>query len=956
MVAKSFSRASFRPGLKWLPLALLGAGVLAQPVAAQAPVRAFDGADSAHAVRTGRVVGRVADEETGAGLVGAQVVVQGLGLGTLTGEDGRFILAAVPAGTHVFSVSMLGYADGSTPVAVRAGQTTVVSIELKSEIIEIQALTVEGERREGSRVALQRERRESALVTDAIGQEQIARSPDGDAAAVASRAPGVSVVGGKYVYVRGLGERYGSATLNGAALASPEPDRKAVPLDMIPASFLESVVTAKTYSPEMPGDYAGGLVQLRTRSSPGSGLFRLSASTGFDTRTSLEPGLGYAGGDLDLLGFDDGTRALPDAVPRDARLRPSELAPADLEQIGEAFGGSWQPRSVDMPVNRSLGLALGDEYLLGRDERPLSFLLSASWANNFDWRGEETERVFSSSLLEEPEVDYRGRTGTESVDLGGMLQVTFEPAPEHELSLNTVFNRTTDDQARTLQGYNLDANTALRNYRLQYVSQSLLSTQLRGRHEIDLADATVEWRADVRGAARYEPNTRETVYLQAPDGRFLFENFIQSGSVFHQDLSELGWGGALDLTLPFDFAGEDAALRVGGTADVRERDVYTRRFRFIDTDLTETRRELSPDELFSPENIGPDGFEVQEATFAGDNYDARQATYAGYGMVDLELLPRLSASFGGRVEWSDQRVDPVSTFDASVARVGAAGLDNVDVLPALNLTWGVTDAMNLRLGASRTLARPQFRELAPFAYADYAGGYLVRGNPILERARVRNLDVRWEWFPTYEATVAVSGFHKSFDDPIEVLVFQQGAEFAKSWVNAGSAENYGAELELSSSLRPLWSALDDFSFNGNLTLVRSSVSIDEPVEMMMPDVGTLAFDLEDDERPLQGQSPYVVNVGLSYTHPTAGTSASMLFNRFGRRIESVGLQPLPDVYEEARNSLDLVVRQPLGDWSLRFAAERLLGSDVEFTQGGDLLRGYELGRVFSLSVSWGGAD
>jgi outer membrane receptor for ferrienterochelin and colicin len=262
------------------------------------------------------------------------------------------------------------------------------------------------------------------------------------------------------------------------------------------------------------------------------------------------------------------------------------------------------------------------------------------------------------------------------------------------------------------------------------------------------------------------------------------------------------------------------------------------------------------------------------------------------------------------------------------------------------------EGMNLRGSVSRTLARAQLRELAPFSFADYAGGYLVVGNPELGRTRISNYDLRWEWFASPEAVVSLGGFYKKFDDPIETFVLPS-TEPLKTWANADGAENYGVELELRSDLGFVTRALTDVSFNGNVTVVRSDVANSGHIRVFVPGTGPRDLAVVARNRPLQGQSPYVANLSLTWA-PLGGASASVLFNRFGRRIDGVGSQTTPDIYEEARSQLDAVVEWPIRDgWSAKLSASRLLGNEVEFTQGGGTLRSYDMGRSVSFSLSWG---
>lgn len=913
------------------------------------------GAASAQLPRDGRIMGRVLSAETGEPLSGVAVSVEGTGLGALSDVTGRYIVTKVPVGAHVVQAQNIGYATKRvTDVVITGGQVTSLDITLTPEAVALEALTVTAEAERGSSSSLLSQRQRSAGVVDAIGAEQIASSPDGDAAAALRRVPGMSVVDGKYVYVRGLGERYGATTLNGAPMPSPEADRKVVPLDIVPSSLLESVVTAKTYLPNQPGDYAGGLVQIQTRRFPTFRTVKFSATGGYTSNATFgEAMLSPASGSYDFFGFDDGTRGLPSMVPANQRLDRSTFSQAQLQAMGQEFGdGIWGPVAQDVPLNSSFGLSLGDEFRVGG--RSLGFLAAGTLSNDYTAASDVVERVFSAAGGAAPEVDYTGTTGTHAVSLGGLTTLTYQLAPEHQVTAEAVYNRLTSEEARRLEGFNIDSNTNQLSTRLRYLAQTVLTGQLRGTHHLDaVAGAQVEWRAGVSRADRYEPNTREVLYRET-DGTYYWDNFIQSGSNFFQEMTERGANGGLDVALPFRFRSAPAKLSLGGSLDLRTRDTYTRRFRFVPTNgsISDDVRVLGPNELFARENIGPSGFEIREATFNTDNYDAEQSIYAGYAMLDLELLPRLRVVAGARYETTSQEVTPFDLFDAARTPIDAAVLEASDILPALNLTYAVTDGMNLRLGASRTLARPQFRELAPFSFADYAGGYLTIGNPALDRTRITNLDARWEWFFRPGALLAVSGFYKQFEDPIETLVLPS-TELIKTWVNAPEATNYGVELEARTDLGVLADALVDVSLNANLTLVASDVSTGRGTQVWLPGEGTTRLQMLEKDRALQGQSPYVVNLGASYAKADLGLTASVLFNRFGRRIDSVGAQELEDIYEEGRNQLDVTVEQRLARGvALKLSAARLLGNEVEFTQFGDLIRGYDLGRTLSLSVSW----
>ena len=923
---------------------------LAAPVglAAQGP----NGAEA------GRIVGHVFSTQTGDALASVQVFIVGTGIGTLTSPDGRFVLRDVPNGTHSVQTEMIGYGSKIVSnVVVSDGDRALVDISLDPEAIELEGLTISVEAERGNTAALLGERRRAAVVVDAIGQDQISRSPDGDAGAVLKRVPGVSLVDGKYAFVRGLGERYSATTLNGTRLASPVPDKKVIPLDVIPAGMLESIVTAKTFSPDQPGDYAGGLVQMRTKDFPTSRIFSISATSGWNSVTTFKDGLGYRGGSLDFLGLDDGSRDLPSAIPLHGPVRYSRdgLSRDDLASIGRSFGGDWGPSLVNLSPNQSLSASFGDELdLFGRS---LGVLGSLSQSREYSRQADLVERIFASGGAGDPEVDYSGDFTTASASIGGLLNLSYELAQAHKIRANLIYNRLAEDESRSLEGYNLDSGTDQLNTRIRYVSQTLTNAQLEGTHVLQgLGGSSVKWRTTYTRAERYEPNTREVLY-RAFDGTYLFDDFVQSGSVFHQNMVDDGLSGGADMEVPLQLRSLPASLRMGVNTDRRSRDNFARRFRFRPRrggDISSAVRALPPNELFATQHISPTGFEVQEATFRADNYDAEETVDAAYLMMDAEILPRLRFVGGVRTEHTRQTVTPLDLFPVSgLDPVEGADVSKTQWLPAINFTYEVSDATNVRASVSQTLARPQLRELAPFSFADYAGGYLVVGNPELTVSRIRNFDLRWEWFFQPGSLIAISGFYKQFQNPIEALTFPS-TELIRSWVNAPEANNYGTEIELRTGLGILSESLENFSLNTNLTLVNSTVGTGGSARIYLQGSGATDLDIVDRDRALQGQSPYVVNFSLAYASRSEDTRASVFFNRFGRRIDAIGGQATPDIYEEARGTMDAVFEQRLpGDFSMKLSVTRLLGSVVESTQGDGTVRQYDTGRNVSLSLRWG---
>jgi TonB-dependent receptor len=432
------------------------------------------------------------------------------------------------------------------------------------------------------------------------------------------------------------------------------------------------------------------------------------------------------------------------------------------------------------------------------------------------------------------------------------------------------------------------------------------------------------------------------VLYELRDGEWTFFDITQSGSRFFFDLTEDVLGTRADWTVPLAVpAGVDAEFKVGTLLQYKDRSFDARRFRFFQQAGVSGQVDLtgSPEEIFAPENIAPDLFELRESTRPNDNYAASHLIQAGYVMADLEVMDGLRLVAGVRVEYSDQQLESFDPFAPGAAPI-TSQIEKTDVLPSVNFTRRLGESSNLRLAYTRTVARPDFREVAPFEFTDFVGGRAEIGNPDLNRTLIDNADLRWESFPGGNELVAASLFYKVFHDPIEQVI-QPTAQLRVSYQNAESARSYGAELEYRRGLGFLSPRLAPFSINTNLTAMSTEVTLREGSGVQT-----------SSDRSLQGQSPLVLNAALRWERPARGTSADLLYHVFGRRIEEVGAQTLPDVYEEARHHLDLVVRHDLGSGlGLKAGAKNLLDDEVEFTQGGEVYRRYRLGRSFSLGIS-----
>lgn len=921
-------------------------------------VRALPPADPAGA--TAALSGRVV---TGADpLAGARVYARGWAPGWTTDGDGRFT-ASLPPGTWDLLVTAPGYETSLAAGATApGGEVTVELWPTEDAAVAGVSVEVEAERIADGSAAFVAERQAAAGVTDVVSSGQMARAGDAEAASAMRRVTGLSVVGGKYVYVRGLGDRYSATTLNGILLPSPEPEKRVVPLDLFPVSLLDGVVVQKTFSPELPGEFGGGVVDVRTRSVPDHATFTLTLQGAAVAGTSFAEALDGVRGPTDWLGFGRAFRALPAAVEeatRDQPIAPQSMfsdggfSPEELEALGEAFPNHWGTHTRTLPPDFGLSTAAGGRVPLGGAE--LGLLAGAVYQNGWS-RADGVIRDFSVSskglTLSRSAEFYETRN---TVRLGTMGTVALEWGAEDYVRSVTLFQR--NSVASAYHWFSGDATGAegevvfdSENFHTGWLEQSFVDEQASAH--VTLGPVAVEGWFSAANARTDEPDRREVSYGITDAGTALLLN----GSSNELSFTALGedvrdGGGA--LIVPLRLASGDGRIQAGSGLFTRNRGSETRRFSYGFQGTEGIDLTAAPEDIFTAENIGASGdddpgfIEIDELTVNSDDYTARQRLVHGYLLADVPWTVRVRTMAGARVESSLQEVSTFERFSTETDPVPAE-LDTLDVLPAAVLTVGVgggdqPDAMLVRLGYGRTVSRPELRELSAVPYYDYRTRRLNFGNPDLERATIDNVDLRWEWYPRPAETLSLGGFYKRFQDPIEAVVQTAAVSGSVgSFDNAASAVSWGAELELRQGLDVLADALRDFYVTGNATVVRSRVDLSETEGSQT-----------STERPLQGQSPYLFNVLLGYDNPRSKTLVNLVYNVAGPRITEVGTNGIPDSYALPVHALDALVTQGVGEaWKVRFKGANLLAWPVRERTGDDLSLEVEADWSVGLALTW----
>lgn len=915
----------------------------------------------------GAITGRVTDTKFNEPLIEAQVLVVGTRYSTLTDLDGNFRLDLPPGRYTLRVLYELHQAARLANVTVTSGEVTPLDVQLvpderaaQNDVIDVQM-----EVAAASQEATQLERRRSANVGDAVGRAEISRSTDRNAAEATQRVPGASVVGGRFVYVRGLGERYTNAQLNGAPLPSPEPDRQTVPLDLFPALVVDNINVVKTFTPDAPADFAGGSVRISTRELPRETLAQLSLGAGFNTESSLRRSLTARGSSTDWLGYDGGTRAFPSGMP-DYQLgtgqRPdgTTIPPEEEARQGRAINSYMSAiRHTTLP-NLSGSLVLGDSFRVGKEGK-LGVLSAVNYGRSFVRRGDYHLRKFGPSIgagsgpafgkLEE----FEGQVDVDQVRWGAFLSTAYSPTRDHTLSLGYFHSQAADLEVRDLEGEDLGADLRYHYTRLGYVSRGLDFIQARGDHTFEaLGRGNLTWNATTSRASRAEPDARETRYNAIDGYGYAFSNGAASGSHFWSDQVERGYAGGIDWTQPLSQDEHTTKIKVGGLASTRDREFSARRFNF-EANRRATRDQIGcpgawdpscPDRLFTNDNIGGDNtalLRLRESTRPSDEYTAGLRVYAAYAMADAALARDLRLIFGERIEVTRQFIRATDQNGAPISQE----IKSTDGMPAAALVLAASSRSNLRVAWSRTIARPQVREIAPFGFTSSAGLYEVQGNPGLSLTRITNADLRFEHFPSSQDVLAFSFFFKRFDQPIEEVIKPASNGTVISYANAEAANLIGAEAEARHGLGFVNPALKDFSLFANVTLARSRVELSSESARVAT----------NPSRPLSFQSPFIVNAALDWSNADLGLRARLLYNVFGRRISTVGTNGLPDVYEQPRHQLDLAVAKAFGkQFEMKLTATNLLSEPVRFTQGktresddSNVVESYNVGQTYTLT-------
>lgn len=900
---------------------------------------------TAQAPATGRIVGRVIDGATSLPITGAAIQLVGTTQGSMSGVDGRYTITSVRAGTVSILVRRIGYAPKTvTGLLVEAGRSLEQNVSLATASVSLQAVTVSATKERGTVSEALNGQKNAQGVVNSVTSEQIAKSPDANAAQAVQRVSGVTVQDGKYVFVRGLGERYTTASLNGARVPSPEPEKRVVPLDLFPSGLLQNITTIKTFTPDQQGDFSGALVDIRTKEFPARRSWTANIGSGYEqgaTGSNILAASMAGGENFANVGAN---RALPSLLRQVGNFSGYNLNQGDKNLLISQFRNSWSPAaSTGSPImSGSVSVGGNDPILFGHR---LGYLFSGTYSNGSDLKNSQVRAQADRGPVagQTIEIDrFSGSSAQRSVLWGGLTNLSTQLGANSRLSFNGVYNRSADNTARVETGVFSNDLTTAKITRQQYVERAIHSAQLAGDHQYGAHH--VEWYGTMSGVRRYEPDRSEFVQVLEQDTPtstpvYRWFNGGNGGAVrTFSELNEKSREGNLKYTFTFGEPGNQSLVRVGGLARSTDRDADNRAFNISARGLSNDVRALPPELLFDGRLTSGSGGTMDIGPLSqGGTYTAADRLAAGFAMVDLPIRPSLRVIGGARYEADHLTVNALSTLGNPVVSEKRWN----DVLPSLAVNWKISEQHQLRFSGSQTLARPEYRELSPIISRDVVGGDDIQGNPDLKRSNITNADVRWEYYGNPGEIISVGVFAKHFENPIERAYRASSSARQIVYVNALSADNYGVELELRKNLDVLGKAFQGLSVFTNATVMQSQVRLD-------PANGTSQTNAN---RRMVGQAPYVLNGGLTWSTFSGNTSATVLYNRVGQRIDAAGESPLPDVITMPRNVLDLSLRYGFArSVSLRADLRNVLNAPYLVQQGTVVRESYLTGRTFTVGL------
>jgi outer membrane receptor for ferrienterochelin and colicin len=882
--------------------------------------------------QTGAISGVVFDAGTGETMPAVNVAVEGTLRGASTGADGEFSISNLSPGKYNLAFSFISYktliVEG---VEVKQGSVTELTASMTDQSVELNDIVVVATKRNDSEVSVMSNIKSSPVVISGISAQLISRTQDRDASEVVRRLPGVSIVDDRLIVVRGLSARYNNVWLNNASAPSLESDTRSFSFDLIPSSMIENIFILKSPTAELPADYAGGFIKISTTGIPSENRFFVSYGATFREYTTFSNTfLEEPGSKLDWLTMGASYRSLPENMPSHLDLYDNATNPDILNritEIGRSLNNAWEgAQSMAIP-DQKFSAGLNTRFDKGNFIAGNVTSVTYSYSNDFTSYRNNSYSIYNfindtPGIIDEF-IDNQYKT---SARVGLMHNWTVYPGVTGmKLEFRNFFTTIGESKVTMRTGQDWYNNGRyIKAGEVKYSNKLIYSGQLGGEQLFNEGKTIIDFTTGYSFSLRDEPDLRRYRYISNDGGisipyRLLFGTNPDLSSVSRMwiDLNENNYSGLINFSHKFDLGSLKMEFKTGAYAENKAREFNARNFGYAtSTDLSPlSATTLAVSEIFEPVNINlNDGLKLKEITALSDSYTASSTVIAGFVNLRVRFGVRADLSVGLRAEKSGQELR--SYRQGTTIRVDVER-DTLNFFPSANFAWNLTDRSLVRITYGMSVNRPEFREMAPFYFVDFDQNAGIYGNEDIKQAYIHNFDLRYELYPGNSETFNVGVFYKNFINPIEVSIRGNNpTQF--SFDNISSAYSYGLEAEARKTLGFISERLEDLTAVFNLSLIKSSVAFD---------------------RPLQGQSPYIINIGLYYQKSGNGITASLVYNRIGKRIIAVGRpspnewESIPDIYEMPRNVADFAISKKIGErFEIKAGIKDIFGEKVVFQQ------------------------
>lgn len=895
----------------------------------------------------GSISGTITDAKTKEAIIGANVVIQGTTTGAQTDVDGKFLIPNLTAGSYTLQISFITYKTHIIPdVLVEDGKRINVDVPLSEEVSELKEVVVSGTRQTNTDYELVRSIKEAKVIVVGITSEQIAKTLDRDAAQVLKRVPGINIKDEQFVVIRGLSERYNPVMLHNAYAPSVENDIRSFSFSTIPSSQLDKIEVYKTASADLPGDFAGGVVKIFTKSIPDQNGVVVDYSTQYRAGTTFHDFYYQERNPGHFTGYNTGYYNLPSSFPSNAQ----NLSGSDLANAGQSLKNLWKPVKGTALPDQRLTVTFNKKFSIGKVQA--GNITALSYSNSYQAysinRGDYTEQVGSFDI----NYLYKDRQYNQLIRTGLLHNWAFKFNSDHKIEFKNLFNVGSNDQYVDRKGVDQFDGFVSASYDKIY--RGLYSGQLMGKHDLFNKKTTVEWMAGYNDAYRDQPDYKR---YQSNGGQIIVPNTVTPTNLgrFFAAMNESSYSGTVSLKQILSITDNplfNPEIKAGLFFENKTRAFHARNIGYIQssTNFDYSLTMLPIYDLMNPQNINNNtGIQISEITNRKDSYNAQNNLLAYYVTGSFLIGPKVKIDAGIRFEDNLQQLTSFDDFHNVPVNVHNWVKR---VLPSGGISYSLTQKMQLRAAYGQTLNRPEFRELAPFSFYDFNYNLIYHGNPDLKTAKIQHFDLRWEMYPNKGELITFGAFYKDFSNPIETYLSGNSAGGGVKdvfYMNSKSATVFGLDLEVRKSLSGLTSSgfMNNLSvlFNASLNST-SAKTVDVYLNGRAP------------AHPLQGAAPYSVNAGLFYNSENTGWQVNLLYNVVGKTIWLVGTDTYHDVYIKPRNVIDLTFTKRLNErFSVKGGVTDILNQSIPYynsaVQGGPLdtnIQSYKPGQVFSLGV------